>query len=470
MTLIDDLKNSEEKTLIKLDSPMTLNDKTSDVTSLSTVGLWEILKFLQDKNVLPSFIYVEDLMREVGIERVRKEPNFSTKHQIVGRFTTRLSKYLYEERRVKLTPELRAQVGNFYAAYQTDLTGAYLEVDKTFDWDAGEFGDSSSCFWGGRKVVLDMFKEHPMFYALKFYGIPTGRAKKAIERDGGNDDDLGGIGRCWAANNFPYGDMITLFNAYGLSMTEIITLLTTLYPELSSRKIILNNNDESCGTLYINSAAGYVLGTDECLDKKEIRHNHYFDFTIPMVDYDEDLTICEDCGSETHIDEGYYVESMGGYVCESCYDNHYSTCDRCGYIMYYEETSEVRIDKYSEYWCDSCIEKYAIQCADCDRYIIDGSSIIEYYLANDEGYKFLCNDCVEDYTPCAECVKLIANNTSCETDADTGEIFCTTCFDEKYARCDVCNRVGLQMEMIGNVCEECIETVYDEDEIINKEE
>lgn len=67
----------------------------------------------------------------------------------------------------------------------------------------------------------------------------------------------------------------------------------------------------------------------------------------------DDYVRCYDCDTRVHIDDAYWVEEYGDYVCADCFNDFYSYCDNCGEVY---RIDDLREDENGNYYCDECIE------------------------------------------------------------------------------------------------------------------
>lgn len=90
-----------------------------------------------------------------------------------------------------------------------------------------------------------------------------------------------------------------------------------------------------------------------------------------LIDADEAVAIqwCVSCSDIAHIDDGSIVDS-GGFACDSCVDNYYTSCDRCEALV-----TEVSGTLHDSHVCSSCLGNYYTYCDYCDGYHhVDDSS------------------------------------------------------------------------------------------------
>lgn len=94
---------------------------------------------------------------------------------------------------------------------------------------------------------------------------------------------------------------------------------------------------------------------------------------------DNDKFTCYEC--EDEMDSSLiYADYVGDPLCESCYDAHYFTCERCDLVSNWSDRYNVE----GSNWCGSCSDYHAIYCDTCDEYheeschVYDSSSIKSY--------------------------------------------------------------------------------------------
>ena len=93
---------------------------------------------------------------------------------------------------------------------------------------------------------------------------------------------------------------------------------------------------------------------------------------------------CSHCGAVISDDED--CEAVNGeIVCMDCIENHTTTCDRCGAIIW---TSDSYGDEYTTL-CSSCYHNHYVRCCCCDALLHEDDS---YHL---DGYDY-CSDCYHD--------------------------------------------------------------------------
>jgi hypothetical protein len=144
---------------------------------------------------------------------------------------------------------------------------------------------------------------------------------------------------------------------------------------------------------------------------------------------------CEDC--EEYCHETFLVYDPRGherYVCESCLNENYTCCERCGDYHHNDVIREVDGDFY----CDDCLDRIeAAPCEDCGEWHYYDNMYTVHNRYGDE--VMVCDDCIDDYTECAECGEFWRNDDMIEVHcADGSSIWvCESCAD-KFDVCPEC--------------------------------
>lgn len=98
----------------------------------------------------------------------------------------------------------------------------------------------------------------------------------------------------------------------------------------------------------------------------------------------ETALYCSHCGALIGEDEEY-EEVNGEIVCTDCYERHATTCDRCGEVIW---TDDSYGDEYTTL-CQRCYENHYTRCSCCDALLHEDDA---YHL---DGYDY-CSECYHD--------------------------------------------------------------------------
>lgn len=252
-----------------------------------------------------------------------------------GAFTKRVSKFYYQTYSIKSPQGFIQELGNIARTHSLDGVTYRFEFVDTFDWEAGEFGDSRSCFWGSNYMALDMLRDNRAL-AVRFYG------------EAGS-----GCARAWVA---VLGEALyVVFNGYGFAgnPTLVIARVLALHLSLSYKRIALTNNRTASGTLWINGGIGYLVGSPERIASQE-RHD---------LGWDE-LVLCFNCGEVIDASDTYTGADDNLY-CEYCFSDLFSYCDHCGETVWYNDMAYAE----GEYVCEYCLRDHYTRCDKCRQYV-----------------------------------------------------------------------------------------------------
>jgi hypothetical protein len=308
------------------------------------------------------------------------------KGEYVGTFPKRVAKYYKTSQQLKCPPEFLTELGNIARAHTADNLSYQFEFVNEIDWEDGDYGDSGSCWWGQYADARETLTSNGGL-AIRFYS---------------DDDD--GIGRAWIV---PHNGLFYLFNGYGFTgdSTLIIARVMATHLGLSYKKVYLSNNDESYSTMYINSGAGYAIGSPDAIE--------------PIVRHDFGFTIvgnhCESCGE--NIDDYSYTGADDNEYCESCFDERFSTCENCSETHWRDNLTYVEDE--GDY-CESCHSELFTSCDGCNRdYSDDDVTFVE-------GHGAYCESCRDKrFELCEECNEY--KETGTLIDMNEGKRICNEC-------------------------------------------
>ena len=326
------------------------------------------------------------------------------KGEYVGSLPKRIAKYYWQKYKIKLDSDFLGTIGSIASQHTTKVNEFTFDIVNKFDWDAGDFGDGGSCYWGCREKARELLAENDG-QAIRFF------------------DDGRGFARAWI---MPHPNGLVCFNGYGLELSQIAHILAFHRGE-SYRKISLSNNDTADGLIWINGGAGFLIGQESAINGAT-RH----DLGIPSQ-------CCDDCGD---YGENLTRVGNGDMVCEYCLENHYSYCDDCE--EYYQDGTEVEGGRCV---CNGCLEDYSM-CEDCQEYHRNDD------LTEVEGGKYVCDSCLTNYTFCNDCNTYFSETTEVEG----GHYVCNDCL-ANYSQCSDCGDYCRELTKVGDgdeVCDDCL--------------
>lgn len=343
-----------------------------------------------------------------------------------GKFAKRYRSYVQKIANFALPDQFIQDLGQIAGRYSDQSTGATFRFVEKFDWDAGDFGDRGSCFWGGREHARVMLSDHGA-WAVQIFDPDTldGKAKPK------------GYGRAWVLPNYPEDNVMTIFNGYGDKLGDpsraIARILSNFFGMASYQEIELRNAGDTDGTLYINSGRGFVIGRMEgrVKDEYELKWSEkilgtcrHCDESIRDTDsYEryEDYLYCIDC-----YNQYIYEDELTGYSYDSEYDGQVVierwVRGEWEHFTVSQDTAENRSCS-----CDSCSRQTHM---DSVRYIATSSTTLCYECANDE--VSICVGCDTEF--------LDADLESRQENDDDDELMlCSVCahdWDEEHTEPD----------------------------------
>lgn len=127
---------------------------------------------------------------------------------------------------------------------------------------------------------------------------------------------------------------------------------------------------------------------------------------------------CHCCGKEFEPTE-LTPTFDGEYFCdEQCFDNEVMKCDKCGKLIWIEDSYKCDDDRI----CEECVDEYTFICDHCEERMYNADRV-------SDGRIDICQDCYDDnYYRCCECESLIHSDDTRWDDDD--EPYCEECYDD----------------------------------------
>jgi len=391
---------------IKLDAPYRINIPAKDVTD---EGMSEVRFYIwnQTGHKLPVIFSSEWLVTNKTLDAGR-----------VGTMPKRVSKYLYNNHKLKVSSSFMAAIGNIARAHTVKEDIFIFDITQSLDWDAGDFGDDGSCYFGGEynhsrlglidaeQYALRLFRyKDEREETLRLIAIPnrrwrcrrtnetithadpdtckclycrTARSTKKFDLSKYGDilltEDVveyrtyptgAGYGRAWLVEQ---DNNLVTFNAYGeYQLMQISRILSTIMGK-SYRKTDVKHYGSG---LYLNGD-GCVIGSDV----SDIRHV-MLKFDIPAT---EPMALCEMC--ELEVPENDILWFHDTIMCNDCYNSRTAQCESCSETMWTEDLCFVG----GNLLCLECYNDNASECVTCEKRFMND----ELYIHAD---KFYCQEC-----------------------------------------------------------------------------
>lgn len=169
---------------------------------------------------------------------------------------------------------------------------------------------------------------------------------------------------------------------------------------------------------------------------------------------EQNYIYCAICGCI--IEDGCETEHDGKTYCETCFDGHFITCEKCGEVFPADDITAVNNDTLLV--CPECLEDYCYQCDDCGEWFTDG------YMYAYDGNMNICENCSDDYFICEDCGDVFHADDAISV--NNGEMYvCGDCAESNYYRCEDCGEYFTSRYMFTydnniDLCEDCGENYY----------
>ena len=131
---------------------------------------------------------------------------------------------------------------------------------------------------------------------------------------------------------------------------------------------------------------------------------------------------CGHCGY-LFQDEDSPIQTQDGEVCQSCADEHYSSCEHCGELFLTDSNDALYIN--DSFFCGNrCAGRAGyIQCYDCSEWVNSDDAV---YI-NNQGS--VCNNCSNEYSYCYGCNEYFREGQVNYCDEED-QYFCDNCYPE----------------------------------------
>lgn len=267
------------------------------------------------------------------------------RNPIRGFFTKRVEQYYRTYYGFKnLPPSFLEQIGVLVDRYVSLQSKFIIRLSANLDWEAGDYGDGTSCFWKSKKIAKD-YLEYIGAFAIQTFDIAN---------------ELRGVGRCWCIPDFPEKGTYTLFNGYGYQddSLRVISKVFSKLLDMEQKKVKLYNNGSATGDFWINSSTGSVVGSVESMLK--IQEGSTVDFKFKL----NSVGICAISGRHIFSGEKYFKYSGG--VVLSIYEDRFTKCPLCGEKDKKSHMQSVTLSAHKSYDFPH-EENQVFVCAECSR-------------------------------------------------------------------------------------------------------
>lgn len=359
--------------------------------------------------------------------------------KFAGTLPKRLQNLVYKAVGAKLSPEVVSQIGNIAAKNSQARTTFYFDFNNQFNWQRGDFGDSESCFFGGKVDTLQLLASVGAF-AIRLFDAPEGN----------------GIGRAWVlpwravprSGIPPAGanpDALLVFNGYGSFKHEyqkveyqgVIKqygemqtldygrlLATWLGQSYQLIKLSVNGSSDENALVFINNEgrSAVMVGPMEVVSafKKDDEDNDRGPVDLGWSEsflaslYDA----CPGCGLKM-FKEGFrgappikrYTFSNTGEAvyCVHCKRAKGTKCADCGVTLFAPKARSISLHGNRVYFCAKHAAENLLLCPLCAReeHIQTASEILVEVNKNGLLARVVvCHGCRNDCLQCGQCKSL----------------------------------------------------------------
>lgn len=271
---------------------------------------------------------IREYLRSIDIPTFQlRDPRWTWEWIVVkgtyrGKLPKRMAKYINAQYDLNLTAEQVSEIGNIARAHILPPKTYTLDFDKDLDWDAGDFGDHGSCFWGDRSPAREVLHENGVL-AIRLF-----------------NDSGRGYARAWI---YQLDNMWLLFNSYGITTQIMANILSEFLNKHTDKSweydgIILTVNNDDDGLIYLNTRPQiiYIKGTSP---PEEVN-----------LDWDVGShVLCYCCDTWIALGEEYFHREHS--YCYSCYDDRVVQCSDCGEVI---DDKEDEYFHEGEIYCSTC--------------------------------------------------------------------------------------------------------------------
>lgn len=195
-----------------------------------------------------------------------------------GSLSKRIGKWLKQNYNIAISPELSTAIGNTARKFLLKNQTYHFDFADKVLWNAGDFGDHGSCFWStrnDRKEILKRIGDNKTMFAVRlFRKHSTASGFNKVPNNAfyiNNECYYTGISRAWASiDKHKDSPIITIFNGYGLTTSQIGALVSS-FLGMSTQHLIIHNDNDVEGDLYINNH-GIAIG-DNSIIKNLVEYN-----------------------------------------------------------------------------------------------------------------------------------------------------------------------------------------------------
>lgn len=403
----------------------------------------------------PDLVIVDPERKKVLRSGVTSDENA----QYRGRLAARLQQAMKLRAGYDLTTGDLDNIGQTVATAMRRQGAWRFDFTDTINWNAGDFGDSGSCYWrsnAGAKDVLE-YQDND-FRAMRFYdesgrraygtGIGVGRCWIVIRNQTIKLDPLGLVKATlrvpcvfngyWDQNFYDgrraYFDASDVTNAASHVLATHIGGVT--------QRIELTNTGETSGKVYVNGGTYAVYPQAVHAAKLALPRQINMRLAAPPPN-----ARCQQCRTRLNADNR--VQPNAGrleWYCKACFTANFVPCDGCNGMLHTGRDQTV-VHNGARY-CYTCYQRLYGECIHCHR--IYEKTQMRSAAADAGDRRMVCNRCYEQNTATCACCKQNVysgllratydlQQLRLEQDRQRPRKVCDSC-STRYTRCGFCNK------------------------------
>lgn len=285
-------------------------------------------------------LVMESINGSLGMENEKKEGEYR------GTYPKRVQQWLLKNYDVQISDKSNIINDLLGKVHKNQIPETlYARFAKKIDWNAGNFGDSGSCYWGCNAITRYFLSNWNCFQAMCFYTRLDKMTKEEFDQRYQGSPQFywqdgwvyKGYGRCLTALHFPFNNVFLMWNAYpnGEMINQYLSAFFNgisqsdqeLGKKLSSKQVSFTNKGEAGGWFYTNGRACLLVGLEEELNKIGTSVDLGYNGKPNKNALNEYVCECIHC-----MKRGVWSDrpSIDGKICEYCITNHQVTCSISG--------------------------------------------------------------------------------------------------------------------------------------------
>lgn len=299
-----------------------------------------------------------------------------------GKVAKRIAQYYRETLGIDLSGRVQEEIGTITGRHRVEPATYYFDFNNTLDWNAGDFGDETSCFWQSR--TKDRYTlMYNQAWAVRLFRDAEGKQ---------------GFARAWIVPDTPKDGQFVIFNGYGYEgdSTMEVAKIVAQHFGWGLREIQLRNKGERTQNFFFNAnGRGIVIGAEDTLEDYNPRNlarntDDYFRYDFRWA-----TNVIGQCciTGEWLVEDKFFHHHRGRYYSREGYNQHFAECTVTGQAY---PRDELVMLPSGALVCETAWRDMTIPCHYCTQrelkerfHWLDGSALM------------VCQDCFDRH--CVTC-------------------------------------------------------------------